>query len=270
MPALITTDLVALDADLGADKGAVVQPAGRTGRRRRPRHRRRRAARRRHGPRGAGRHRAARRHRDPALPVRARDQASLGVRAAVPEGRLRRTGRPGRPRLPDRRTRARRRRPPHAADRAGPGARPAGVRRLAAGGDLREEIVRLVAEVVSPAPDAGAPPQPPAGAATPAAPAAATAATPAAHRRRHARARPGSRTPTWPPTSSRPPAKAAGVDLHVETQGSSGSTPLDPALIRGAPTRSSSPSTSASATATGSPASRSSRPASSGRSTSPT
>src|SRR5205085_11960768 len=29
-------------------------------------------------------------------------------------------------------------------------------------------------------------------------------------------------------------AQAAGVDVHVETQGSSGSTPLDPAVIRAA------------------------------------
>jgi PTS system fructose-specific IIC component len=47
-------------------------------------------------------------------------------------------------------------------------------------------------------------------------------------------ARPASRTPTWPPTSSPPPARRPGVDIHVETQGSSGSTPLDPAVIRAA------------------------------------
>ena len=47
-------------------------------------------------------------------------------------------------------------------------------------------------------------------------------------------ARPASRTPTWRPTSSPPPAQAAGVDVHVETQGSSGATPLDPAVIRAA------------------------------------
>ena len=39
MPALITTDLVALDADLGGDKERRHPPAGRTGRRRRPGHR---------------------------------------------------------------------------------------------------------------------------------------------------------------------------------------------------------------------------------------
>ena len=133
MTALITTDLVALDADLGGDKDAVVRRlaglvagAGRaTGAD--ALHARR------HGPRGPGPDRPPGRDRHPPLPFGGRHPGLARLRAAVPEGRLRRPGRPGRPRLPHRRTRPRRRRPPHAADRTGPGARPARVRRVPAG-----------------------------------------------------------------------------------------------------------------------------------------
>ena len=68
-------------------------------------------------------------------------------------------------------------------------------------------------------------------------------AAPAAERRRRPSrsrssrsppARPASRTPTWPPTRSSWPPSAAGVDLTVETQGSSGSTPLSADTIAGA------------------------------------
>ena len=90
MPALITTDLVALDADLGPRQGRRRPPARRSGRRRRPRDRRRRPARRRHGPGGQGGHRPARRHRHPALPVRRGHPGVAGLRPARPEGRLRR------------------------------------------------------------------------------------------------------------------------------------------------------------------------------------
>ncbi len=52
-------------------------------------------------------------------------------------------------------------------------------------------------------------------------------------------------------------AKKAGATLHVETQGSSGSTPLDRRRRSPTPMPSSSPPTSVSRTSTGSPASRS-------------
>ena len=65
-------------------------------------------------------------------------------------------------------------------------------------------------------------------------------------------------------------AERAGVNFVVETQGSSGSTPLAASDDLGRPTPSSSPPTSASRTGAASPASRSSPPASNARSTSPT
>ena len=113
-------------------------PAGRTGRRRRPGHRRRRPARRRHGPRGAGAHRPARRHRHPALPLGGGHRGVPRLRPAGPEGGLRcaRTARPTWSFLIAAPA-AGRRRPPHPADRAGPRAGPAGVRGVAARGDLR-------------------------------------------------------------------------------------------------------------------------------------
>jgi PTS system fructose-specific IIC component len=114
--------------------------------------------------------------------------------------------------------------------------RPDFVASLRAAGS-EQEIVDLVQEVVSPAPEP---------ATVAAAPAAAAAATPAA-------------TPTVAPAAERARSlvvvsacptgiahtymaadkltaagREAGVDIHVETQGSSGSTPLDPAVIRNA------------------------------------
>jgi PTS system fructose-specific IIC component len=87
----------------------------------------------------------------------------------------------------------------------------------------KEEIVRLVDEVVSPAP---------------AAPAAATPDAPASTARRSivvVSACPTGIAHTYMAADKLAAAgKDAGVDVHVETQGSSGSTPLDPALIRGA------------------------------------
>jgi PTS system fructose-specific IIC component len=91
-----------------------------------------------------------------------------------------------------------------------------------------EEIVRLVDEAVSPAPAAPAPTPTPAAAA----PAAAAAA------RRSVvvvSACPTGIAHTYMAADKLTAAgKAAGVDVHVETQGSSGATPLDPSLIRGA------------------------------------
>jgi PTS system fructose-specific IIC component len=91
-----------------------------------------------------------------------------------------------------------------------------------------EEIVRLVDEVVSPAPAPAAP-------ATAPAPAPAAAA-PAGRRSIVAvTACPTGIAHTYMAADKLAAAgKAAGVDIHVETQGSSGATPLDPALIRAA------------------------------------
>jgi fructose PTS system EIIBC or EIIC component len=91
-----------------------------------------------------------------------------------------------------------------------------------------EEIVRLVDDVVSPAPE-------PAAAA--AAPAPAVAPTTDAPRRSVVvvSACPTGIAHTYMAADKLSAAgKTAGVDVHVETQGSSGSTPLDPALIRAA------------------------------------
>ncbi|MCW2682771.1 MAG: system, fructose subfamily, subunit, partial [Blastococcus sp.] len=91
-----------------------------------------------------------------------------------------------------------------------------------------EEIVRLVDEVVSPA-------------AAPAAPTTAPAPAPAVAAQAGRRsivavtACPTGIAHTYMAADKLAAAgKAAGVDIHVETQGSSGATPLDPALIRAA------------------------------------
>lgn len=101
-----------------------------------------------------------------------------------------------------------------------------------------EEIVALVEEVVSPAPAAG-----PSGA-TAGATAGTPGAAPAAERVAEPAARKSIVVVTACPTGIAhtymaadklaAAGKAAGVDVHVETQGSSGSTPLDPAVIRSA------------------------------------
>ena len=91
-----------------------------------------------------------------------------------------------------------------------------------------EEIVRLVNDVVSPAPEPAAPVQESA----PAAPATAPAATRSVV---VVSACPTGIAHTYMAADKlTAAAKAAGVDVHVETQGSSGSTPLDPAVIRAA------------------------------------
>jgi PTS system fructose-specific IIC component len=90
-----------------------------------------------------------------------------------------------------------------------------------------EEVVRLVDEVVSPAPAPAAP--------TPT-PAAAPAQAPAGRKSIVVvSACPTGIAHTYMAADKLAAAgKDAGVDVHVETQGSSGSTPLDPALIRAA------------------------------------
>jgi PTS system fructose-specific IIC component len=96
-----------------------------------------------------------------------------------------------------------------------------------------EEIVRLVEEVVSPAPVAAS-----VGAAAPVGATAASApAAPAAARRSVVvvSACPTGIAHTYMAADKLSAAgQAAGVDVHVETQGSSGATPLDPAVIRAA------------------------------------
>ncbi|SNS86266.1 PTS system D-fructose-specific IIA component (F1P-forming), Frc family /PTS system D-fructose-specific IIB component (F1P-forming), Frc family /PTS system D-fructose-specific IIC component (F1P-forming), Frc family [Geodermatophilus pulveris] len=95
------------------------------------------------------------------------------------------------------------------------------------------EVVRLVQEVVAPEP-ATAPVGSPAGAP---APTPAPAAAPAAARRSVVvvSACPTGIAHTYMAADKLTAAgQAAGVDVHVETQGSSGATPLDPAVIRAA------------------------------------
>ena len=94
-----------------------------------------------------------------------------------------------------------------------------------------EEIVRLVDEVVSPAPAPAASP------ATAPAPAAAAPVTAPVARKSIVvvSACPTGIAHTYMAADKLVAAgKTAGVDIHVETQGSSGSTPLDPAVIRAA------------------------------------
>jgi fructose PTS system EIIBC or EIIC component len=118
--------------------------------------------------------------------------------------------------------------------------RPDFVASLRAAGS-EQEIVDLVQEVVSPAPEpatvAAAPAAAPA--ATPATtPAATPAGAPAAERARSlvvVSACPTGIAHTYMAADKLTAAgREAGVDIHVETQGSSGSTPLDPAVIRNA------------------------------------
>jgi PTS system fructose-specific IIC component len=92
-----------------------------------------------------------------------------------------------------------------------------------------EEIVELVREVVAPAPAPAAP------AATPTAAAPAAAAPAARKSIVVVSACPTGIAHTYMAADKLTAAgQAAGVDVHVETQGSSGSTPLDPAVIRAA------------------------------------
>jgi fructose PTS system EIIBC or EIIC component len=118
--------------------------------------------------------------------------------------------------------------------------RPDFVASLRAAGSA-DEVVRLVQEVVSPEPaPAGAPT---AAGSSSAATAATPAATPAADTTTTGARRsvvvvsacPTGIAHTYMAADKLTAAgEAAGVDVHVETQGSSGSTPLDPAVIRAA------------------------------------
>ncbi len=80
----------------------------------------------------AVRHRPARRHRDPALPLAVRRHPDDRVRPAAPRRGLRRPGRPRRPGVPDRRTGLRRTGAHEAAVQPGTGFGPQGLRRIAA------------------------------------------------------------------------------------------------------------------------------------------
>jgi fructose PTS system EIIBC or EIIC component len=108
--------------------------------------------------------------------------------------------------------------------------RPEFVTSLRAAGSA-DEVVRLVQEVVAPEP-AAAPIGSPAGAPAPTpAPAAAEAARSVVV----VSACPTGIAHTYMAADKLSAAgQAAGIDVHVETQGSSGSTPLDPAVIRAA------------------------------------
>ncbi|SDY45107.1 PTS system D-fructose-specific IIA component (F1P-forming), Frc family /PTS system D-fructose-specific IIB component (F1P-forming), Frc family /PTS system D-fructose-specific IIC component (F1P-forming), Frc family [Geodermatophilus africanus] len=118
--------------------------------------------------------------------------------------------------------------------------RPDFVASLRAAGSA-DDVVRLVQEVVSPEPaPAGAPA---ASGSSSAATAATPAATPAADTTTTGARRsvvvvsacPTGIAHTYMAADKLTAAgEAAGVDVHVETQGSSGSTPLDPAVIRAA------------------------------------
>ncbi|MDP9460679.1 MAG: fructose PTS transporter subunit IIB, partial [Actinomycetota bacterium] len=100
----------------------------------------------------------------------------------------------------------------------------------------QQEIVQLVDEVVSPAP-AAPPASPTAAPASAPSPVGATSAPASAPRRSIVvvSACPTGIAHTYMAADKLAAAgKAAGVDVHVETQGSSGATPLDPAVIRAA------------------------------------
>ncbi|MGY1620112.1 fructose-specific PTS transporter subunit EIIC [Geodermatophilus sp. SYSU D00691] len=233
MPALITTDLVALDADLGADKDAVV---------------RRLAA----LVAGAGRATSAEALHADAMAREAQAPTGLPGGIAIPHcrsaavteaslafARLSPTvdfGAPDGPADLAFLIAA----PAHGdADHltlltalARALVRPEFVASLRSAA-TREEVVALVQEVVSPEPQPAAAPAA-AAAPTAAPPAAAAAAAP----RRSlvvVSACPTGIAHTYMAADKLTAAgQAAGVDVHVETQGSSGATPLDPAVIRAA------------------------------------
>ena len=179
--------------------------------------------------------RPARRHRDPALPHHRRRRAHPRVRPARPEGRLRRQGRPGRPRLPDRRPRRRRRHPPPAAHQARPGPGQAGVHRRAA---RRARRRRTSSTQVQPRPRRRTPRtgrgrrrrrRGSSGRAAARRPPAAAAAAPSGGRRSlvAVTACPTGIAHTYMAAEAlEAAAERAGVDIQVETQGSAGSTPL--------------------------------------------
>jgi PTS system fructose-specific IIC component len=115
--------------------------------------------------------------------------------------------------------------------------RPDFVASLRAAGS-EQEIVDLVQEVVSPAPEPATVAAAPAAATPATTPATTPAGAPAAERARSlvvVSACPTGIAHTYMAADKLTAAgREAGVDIHVETQGSSGSTPLDPAVIRNA------------------------------------
>ena len=239
MTEMITRDLVRLDATLGSDKlevihglAAVVADAGRTADQDQlvedalARE-------------ATSRHRAARRHRDPALPHRRGRRSDARVRAALPAVDFGAKDGP--------------------ADLAFLIAAPAGgdathlklLTKLARalvkadftdalrGADDPDEVVgwsTTSSARPSPPPRPPRPPPPPrprrrrnrrhraatAPTTTPATADVVAAWSPSPP------ARPASPTPTWPPRPSRPRPSGPASTSHVETQGSAGSTPLDP------------------------------------------
>src|SRR5918997_1811642 len=241
MPALITTDLVALDADLGADKGAVVRRLAEL-------------------VAGAGRATDADALQSDVLAREAQAATGLPGGIAIPHCRSAAVtqaslafarlspkvdfGAPDGPADLAFLIAA----PAHGdADHltlltalARALVRPEFLASLRAAGSA-DEVVRLVQEVVAPEPaPAGAP-------AASGSSSAATAATPAAAPAADTRAAGARRSvvvvsacPTgiahtyMAADKLTAAAEAAGVDVHVETQGSSGSTPLDPAVVRAA------------------------------------
>src|SRR5688572_2876263 len=231
MPALITTDLVALDADLGADKGAVVRRLAEL-------------------VAGAGRATDADALADDALAREAQAATGLPGGIAIPHCRSAAVteaslafarldpkvdfGAPDGPADLVFLIAA----PAHGdADHltlltalARALVRPEFVTSLRGAGSA-DEVVRLVQEVVAPEP-AAAPIGSPAGAPAPTpAPAAAEAARSVVV----VSACPTGIAHTYMAADKLSAAgQAAGIDVHVETQGSSGSTPLDPAVIRAA------------------------------------
>ena len=216
-PPIIDAALVLLDVDAGADKQAVIGRLVGAPRRRRSHHRSRRADRGRDGPRRTVGHRAARRYRDPALPVAVCRDGLDRLRAVGAARRLRRTRRARGSRVPDRRARGRRRRAHEAAvqPRASTGAQ--GLRRSRYATRRRPtRSSALVDEVLNPAekPEACGAAEKPAADKPKTLVAITACPTGIAH--------------TYMAADSLvAAAKEAGVTLHVETQGSSGSTPLD-------------------------------------------
>ena len=236
MTELITAELVRLDADLGRDKHEVIRAS-------------RRASSATPGAptdvdqlvedafarEATVADRAARRHRDPALPHHRRRRADPRLRPPRAARRLRRQGRARRPGVPDRRAGRRGRHPPPAADQAGPRPGEAGLhrRRCAPPTTPRRSSPWSTWRRCTAASEPAHPP--PRRAAAPAASGAGERPAPqhAAERAgAHARwspsppARPASRTPTWPPRPWRPRPSGPGSRSPVETQGSAGATPL--------------------------------------------
>ena len=222
--AIIGTDLVLLDVDAGTDKESVIDRlAGRL------------ADAGRVSDRDALKAAALAREAQsatglpggiaiPALPLGGRADAVDRIRAARTEGRLRRTRRSGGPRVPDRRTGRRRIRAHEAVVEPGPGPGPAGVRGVVAGREIRRRTG-------GPGRRRGQPDAKPTGAPIPAPKAAATKAKSIIA----ITACPTGIAHTYMAADAlKLAAERAGIDLTVETQGSSGSTPVGADIIANA------------------------------------